>query len=147
MTTQQFKWTDRDTAARDLLQLVYHAPGYLHEQALKLLEAIRSPAVLPDLKAIVLDSDYDVKQRRAALDAIIATPGNVDFYEFEPVLAQIQAVYEVPSYAVQLTKHHPINLAWVLKGMEERDPWEQLRIYLQLLKHGSQIAVEPLLKY
>ncbi len=146
MTPQQFRWIDRDTAARDLLQLVFHAPGYLHEQALKLLEAIRSPAILPELKAIVLDPEYDVRQRRVAFDVIIATPGNVDFHEFETVLSDIWGDYNAPIYAARLTKHHPVNLSWILNGVEAWSPSKQYNTYLRLLYYVPQLVGEPLLK-
>jgi hypothetical protein len=78
MTVKQFKWIDRDQAARDLLQLVYHAPSSLRLHALQLLEAIRSPSAVPELEAIVFDTTLDMWTRIYALRAIAYTPG--DFY-------------------------------------------------------------------
>jgi len=77
VTTQQFKWIDRDTAARDMLQLVYHASPQIAMQALKLLKAIRSPVLIPDLKAIFLDEDYDKYQREKVYEVICATSATV----------------------------------------------------------------------
>jgi hypothetical protein len=78
MAVKQFKWIDRDQAAHDLLQLVYHAPSQIRLDALTLLEAIRSPAIIPDLKQIVFDTTLDVWTRIYALRTIAHTPG--DFY-------------------------------------------------------------------
>lgn len=78
MTIKQFKWIDRDQAARDLLQLVYHAPRFISLPALELLQAIRSPTIIPNLKEIVFDPEISSWIQTCALRAMAHTPG--DFY-------------------------------------------------------------------
>jgi hypothetical protein len=78
MSTQQFKWKDRDTAAQDLLQLAYHAPPSVSSRALMLLRSIRSRNIMPELEAIVLDESREIWPRRYALRAITSISGDVD---------------------------------------------------------------------
>lgn len=78
MSSKRFKWIDRDHAARDLIQIAYHAPPYVSRQALQLLEAILSPAVIPDLEVIVQDEERDMWERKYALRVISKTPGSYD---------------------------------------------------------------------
>jgi hypothetical protein len=144
--TKQFKWIDRDTAARDILQLLYHAPGQLSEQAIKLLQAIRSPAIIPELKAIVLDTEVSVKLRRHALKAIGATPGNVDFQEFEALDLFSASWLDFYTYSRPLLKHHPVNLHWIMPRIEQENPASQLWIYKGMFKHIPVLAVERTMK-
>jgi len=83
--TARFAWVDRATAARDLIQLAYHAPPYTSRLAIQLLQAIRSPTVVPELEAIVLDQEREIWERRYALRAIAATPGDYHMPQFAPL--------------------------------------------------------------
>lgn len=71
-----FVWTDRDTVARQLLQLVMIAPHFVKIRAMQLLQAIRSPAIIPDLIDIYLSprEDYDTFIGYYALKALQTTP-------------------------------------------------------------------------
>ncbi|MEP6987242.1 MAG: hypothetical protein ABI970_16685 [Chloroflexota bacterium] len=143
MPTKQFKWIDRDTAARDILQLVYHAPPQIAEQAVKLLKAIRSPAIIPELKAIFLDKEYDGRIRREVYHAIAATSGNYDFSEFEST--DVKAFMH--RYPFDLLKQHPTNVTWILRDIEAKEPATQLYIYLEIIKFLPEIVIEPILKF
>lgn len=107
-TTGQFKWVDRDTAARDLLQVAYHAPGYIGEQAWKLLSAIRSPALIPEMKAIALDAENP--QHHRAFSIICHTPGNIYLPEFQPSDTFQTRIVSL----IELLKYHPVNQDWIL---------------------------------
>lgn len=78
LTTKRFVWKDRDTAARDMLQLAYHAPITISRQALQLLQAFRSLAIMPELKELMLDETRDFWERRYALQALVQIPHSVD---------------------------------------------------------------------
>jgi hypothetical protein len=84
MGLQRFSWKDRDTAARDMIQLVYHGPEYVRQLAFEVLEAIRSTAVVSELKAIGLDPGLSYQERSAALNALAACPGDISIEELAP---------------------------------------------------------------
>ncbi len=86
MTSKQFKWKDRDTAAQDLLQLVYHAPPSVSSLALNLLHSIRSSSILPDLETIVMDDNRDIWERCYALRGIISVSGDIDMSQLVPYM-------------------------------------------------------------
>lgn len=69
-TTKKFKWVDRDTAARDVLQLVYFAPHRISTLALRLLAALGSTAILYELDEIAHDSSRSQHERRVAQHTI-----------------------------------------------------------------------------
>jgi hypothetical protein len=103
MPTQKFQWKDRDTAAQDLLQLAYHAPPSVSSRALMLLRSIRSPNIMPELEALVLDESRDIWPRRYALRAITAVSGNVDM----PQLAQyMESAFEIRCNAFRKIPHY-----------------------------------------
>lgn len=145
MPTKQFRWIDRDSAARDILQLFYHAPGHLPEQAIKLLQAIRSPAIIYELKSIVLDADVSARICRHILKAIAATPGNIDFYEFESIDLFRDSWLEFYTNSIPLLKHHPVNLHWIKPRIEQENPASKLWIYERILKRIPALAVEQLM--
>jgi len=58
MPSKPFVWKDRDTAARDLLQLAYHGPDAVRNHALLVLISIRSTAIIEDLKALALSQEW-----------------------------------------------------------------------------------------
>ncbi|MBZ0285572.1 MAG: hypothetical protein K8L97_32880 [Anaerolineae bacterium] len=124
-TTQRFAWKDRDTAARDLLQLVHHAPKTISRKALRLLRAIRSPAIIPDLEAILLDPQRDLLERADAYDTICNTPGNFYFFDIERFVENIRIANDgdflVTSGMLELLEHHPSNEAWIFRYLEPFD--------------------------
>jgi hypothetical protein len=81
--TQQFIWKDRAAAAHDLLQLAYYAPPHISQLAIQVLQAIRSPQIVPALTNIVGDTEREIWQRIYALRVITNTPGNFFIPEFE----------------------------------------------------------------
>jgi len=146
VTTQQFKWIDRDTAARDLLQLVYHAPPQIAERAVKLLKAVRSPAIIPELKAMFLDPKYGNRMRTEIYRAICATPGNFDLSEFESIMtSEVFGTYNFYPLVFRLLKHHPNNLTWMIDNIESKTPSQQLDIYMNLLEFFPDVVTEPIL--
>jgi hypothetical protein len=123
-TTKQFAWKDRDTAGYDLLQLVYHAPLSISYYALRLLTVIKSPKIIPDLLAIVLDESQYRSRRVDALRAIARTSGNI----FMPELADIAALSlnrntefirsRFLGEVIMLVGKHPVNGIWFLDVLE-----------------------------
>lgn len=137
-TTKQFAWKDRDTAAHDLLQIVYHAPPFMSLRAARLLIAIRSPKALPELKAIFLDETRNNWVRIYTLRAFSALSGDFLVTELEPFarMAIIQReetirksrnpnpnrVYlelDLLNDILGLADKHPSNRAWLFKILEE----------------------------
>src|SRR5260221_10826846 len=94
MPSKPFAWTDRDTAARDLMQLVYHGTQDIRRGALEALSGIRSTAIINDLKQIVLSRDWPSWDRIYALRAIAAVPGDIYFPELLAIAAKNFATLE-----------------------------------------------------
>ena len=99
MPTKKFAWKDRDNAALDLIQLVYHAPEPVSLQALHILSAIRSLSIVSDLKDIVLDSGNGVWERIYALRAIKKSPAKFIFPNF------LQSLTTIWQHANGLSRH------------------------------------------
>ncbi len=140
-TIQQFKWVDRDTAARDLLQVAYHAPGYISQQAWKLLSAIRSPVLIPELKEVALNANHP--HAYDAYHIIVSTPGNFYFPEFEPPGNDDLTIFRIASLT-DLLRYHPINQEWVLPIIDRALPDQRLQLLRNGLHRNSNIFV-PLL--
>ncbi len=133
MPTQKFKWIDRDTAAKDLLLVAYHAPPSVGSRALSLLRSIRSASIIPELTAIAHDESRDIWERRYALRAINAVPRELDMSQIaqrmeEAFLKRSQA-YERGSASrgyisdmsadfldeiISIVDKHPTNRTWFL---------------------------------
>ncbi len=128
-----------------MLQLAYHAPPQIAKQAVKLLKAIRSPVIIPELKAIFLDEEYDVHLRREIYEVICATQGNYDFSEFEPLIGTVIRVGDLPGL-FRLLKNHPINEVWILHYLEVKKPYSLLFMYSRLLEYLPEFATEQILK-
>ena len=115
-TTQQFGWKDRDTAARDLLQLVYHAPEPISERALELLQAIRSTAVVPELVDIFRDEYRWLSERIDALTVIACTPGDTYLPEAQQYIFipnnQYYGADHFRHRILHFVKNHPSNRGW-----------------------------------
>jgi hypothetical protein len=120
-TTQKFGWKDRDTAARDLLQLVYHAPDDISRRALELLPAIRSSAIVPELLEYVRDEQ--VWNREIALRAVSLASENIYLPELRKHLPGKVNSFNAHTYmfteTVQLVKRHPRNRDWLDESLEE----------------------------
>ncbi|MBC7812283.1 MAG: hypothetical protein H7175_14100 [Burkholderiales bacterium] len=134
--TKRFAWQDRDTAARDLLQLASVAPESLRRRALQLLKAFRSSAIRSDLEQIVLDEKCNGWERRYALRAIAAIPGD----NFLPEFARFATASEDSMFddslfddLLRLASSHPRNLQWVFREVEQQDP----KVYLQVLNRST----------
>ncbi|MEP7293877.1 MAG: hypothetical protein ABI835_18965 [Chloroflexota bacterium] len=116
-TTQKFGWKDRDTTARDLLQLVYHAPEYISLRALALLQAIRSPAIVPELLEIFRDRERSQWERIYALRGVAVTPGNISLPELQaylPVDDDNSTSFSAPfrEDVLFFIQQHPSNQQW-----------------------------------
>ncbi len=153
-TTNQFGWSDRDTAARNMLQFANYAPPSIRLRAIQLLEAFRSPAILSELKQIVLDEARDSWERLYSLRAIASITGDIYLPEFEPLVvgtlssndsygdiyfpqsAQLSfSDYGRLGFAdfLGLLSKHPSNLQWAFRAIEQLPPND----YLELLNHAS----------
>lgn len=140
-TTQRFAWKDRDTAARDLLQLVYHAPKTISYKALRLLSAIRSPAIIPELKTILLTSNQSGGE---VFRAICNTPGNFYFPEFE-IFSSVYLANDEDDWIIYnllpLLKKHPCNGDWIFRHLEPFDPRIRRDVLLDVVHRAP--AFEP----
>jgi hypothetical protein len=139
--TKRFKWVDRDTAASDLLQLAYHAPLYISRLALDLQQAIRSTTITNELQAIALDPDRDEWERRYAMRALAALPGDIRFPALSHLLSdaltehlsklevdasshirtQIRTIEQHIDYLEEvcsLIYQHPSNFTWFLEALD-----------------------------
>ncbi len=83
---QKFSWKDRNTAAYDMLQLVYHGPEHIRLGALQALQAIRASKFIAELKAMALDVGWPFNERSEALSALAAFPENINMPELAPLL-------------------------------------------------------------
>ncbi|MEL6407756.1 MAG: hypothetical protein AAFR81_25530, partial [Chloroflexota bacterium] len=92
--TKQFAWKDRDIAGQDLLQLVYHAPPSISRLSARLLIAIRSNEILPQLHNIILDENVDRWIRIYALHAFSMASDDIYMPEFKPLVQASIAEYE-----------------------------------------------------
>lgn len=116
LTTSKFGWKDRDTAARDLLQLVYHAPEPISQRALELLQAIRSPAIVPELLEIFRDENRVLSERIHALTVIAHTPGDIYLPESQQYISMPENRYYLSDHfrhrILLFVKNHPSNRNW-----------------------------------
>ncbi len=170
-SSKQFTWKNRDTAAHDMLQLVYHAPPYISLLAARLLVAFRSMQILPQLTNLILDENLNGWLRIYALRAYSATPANKLAKEFEELaraallqreqnleitdvrsnsrgILQIDLLNELST----LADNHPANRTWFFQAIDEAHPLVQ-RQYLGIdaLRHHhsekfKQIVVQQLFK-
>jgi hypothetical protein len=139
-STRQFVWQDRDTAASDLLQVAYFAPESIRRRALQLLQAFRSPIILPELEQIVMDEERNIWERRYALRAIAATPGDIyvpHFARFE--LGEEFTIHNKLSFGelIGLVKNHPSNTEWLFQKIEQLIPKVRVRVLGDLTSYGG----------
>jgi hypothetical protein len=169
--TQQFVWKDRDTAAHDLLQLAYYAPPHISRLAIQVLQAIRSPQIVPALTAIVGDTEREIWQRIYALRAITNTPGYFFIPEFEQHaqlaiqkrIIKVRGLPRKPSdnlwFGIDLLEEidsfvskHPQNQAWFLAALDSiEEPYvlwrflEHILLFHQSMEYKQQL-IERLFK-
>jgi hypothetical protein len=144
-TTKRFQWIDRDTAARDLLQLVYHAPESVSKKAVHLLKAIRSPAVIPELQAIMLDDQRTFFERKDALDAIIETPGDIYMPELYTALHfhnEFGVQFPEGNQLFRLADCHPSNRIALFDYIDSLSP-ESLSVISQHFAHSIPESIAP----
>jgi hypothetical protein len=140
MPTKRFVWKDRDTAALDLIQLVYHAPYPISLHALDILSAIRSPIITVDLKEIVLDPDYSYWERIYALRALgnvladiyfpeLAELAEEEFQERQWVIAETASGHRKPYFhekmlgdVIGFVGTQPSNNTWLFEALDQADP-------------------------
>jgi hypothetical protein len=142
--TTQFGWKDRDTAARDMLQLARYAPESIRRRALQLLEAFRSPLILPELKQIVMDEGRHVWERRYALRAIASIPGDIYLPEFSHFESTEDRWFSLTlEDFLALGSKHPSNLQWLFSNIEQLEPkayLEQLSLAANYFHEGIDLA-------
>jgi hypothetical protein len=143
MPTKRFVWKDRDTAAQDLVRLPYHAPQFISERALDIVAALHSSAIVPDLRAITLDSEREYWERVYSLRALGTTPGDIFFPELGSVAEQdllkrrqiisqsavdierANELYVPPDMMADIivfTARHPRNKGWLFELLDRADP-------------------------
>src|SRR5260221_4795728 len=142
MPLQKFAWKDRDTVARDMMQLVYHGPQHVRHIALEVLQSIRSTAIILELKAIALDTDLLYQDRSDALEALAACPGDISIEELAPFVKRyfegrwnlVQEARNTSAYAMdtdqlfsegamlysifKMVSTHPVNRPWFFELLE-----------------------------
>ncbi|MBK8020036.1 MAG: hypothetical protein IPK19_01110 [Chloroflexi bacterium] len=150
----QFRWRDRDSAARDILQLVYHAPPFISRLAAGLLHAFHSSAIVPELRALVLDEEVEYWTRIYALRAISSAQGDILAMEFQPLAqAAIQQRHEQMMLEAEgevcirrapivelgelaeFVDAHPSNHEWFFALIDLADPRVQERFLSSELYH------------
>lgn len=152
--TKQFSWKNRDSAAYDLLQMVYHSPPYISSLSARLLSAIRSVESLPQLRDIVLDDKTDAWIRIYALRACSKIPVDVLTEEFkqltqqaisnkESVFLSSQKGYgrlepDLLSELANFAANHPKNRDWFFELLDKAQPAIMMRfIAYELLRRHS----------
>lgn len=170
-TTKQFSWKDRDTAAQDLLQLAYYAPPFISRLAIQVLQAVRSPRIVPELIAIVGDTDREIWQRIYALRAITHTHGDFFVPELEEhahraLRNRIMKVRKLPIkpsknlyFGIDLLEEissfvgrQPLNQTWFFAALDNADEpfvlWrflEYILLFFQPIEYKQEL-IKRLLK-
>jgi hypothetical protein len=132
-TIQRFSWKGRDAAARDLLQLVYHAPERIGYRALELLKAIRSPEVVPELLSMfrnTTDKSISWTEHIRIFEAIAATPADLylpemeEHFDLERRKRNHNDTFERISYS--LAANNPRNQEWLFALIDKLSPKTRL---------------------
>src|SRR5579859_1599542 len=165
MPTKRFVWKDRDAAALDLIQLAYHAPQPLSQNALYILSAIRSPSIVPDLKAITLDAERDTWERICALRALTSVPGDFYFPELAAIVEQDLLRHQQIIAQSDRDLHHVFipnnmledildfaletqsNRAWLLHRLDQADPPVLCRLLTSKLNYQMSEEFAELLRH
>ncbi|HEX2621971.1 MAG TPA: hypothetical protein VHL11_17565 [Phototrophicaceae bacterium] len=154
-TNQRFKWQDRDSAALDLLQLVYHAPLSISWLAITLLEAIRSPVAIEPMYAIVVDEARHPWERRAAWRTAAASGGNLYLPHLADFISENLLIYQ---YSLRWTASpfnlegilefvllHPSNQVWFFDVLQHLSPISQRTILLQMFDIHTKIPSDEMI--
>ena len=119
----KFKWQDRDTAARDMLQLLRHGPPSVRSGALRVLQAIRSPVAADALLAMVQDTEYSECERAAALRTFGTLPGDIHVPQLAPLfrtqLFLMSDWYRMALDFTAILDNHPSNRPWFFQVLTE----------------------------
>lgn len=133
ISKKPFSWVDRDTAAHDLIQLVYHAPNSISLRALYLLNAIQSPSIVGELKTIFWNGDWPTLWRYHALQAIISAPADIYMPEIRKCLESDTTELAIENDAFDLAVKHASNQDWFLDYLDSlplEKKWHRLFRYL-----------------
>jgi HEAT repeat protein len=166
---QRFSWKDRDTAAHNMLQLVYHGPEHIRLGALRALQAIRSSKYIDELKAIALDVNWPFAERSEALRALAVFPKDLYLPELVPLLKDywagrwktVEAVMHSSldsvtdhqlhaernlSWAILTTiGAHQSNYQWFFEFLEHIAPTTRSEVLSHAIGATCQSPLEPLL--
>lgn len=168
VTTKRFQWVDRDTAARDLLQLVDSASFLDTTSALKALRGIRSTAIIQDLINIAFDITRNFWERRYALYVLNVTPENLNLAALAPLFddelerrrkrlvdekittmkkGQTFHLFEDTADTILgLFVEHPQNLPWILQSLNKADPLVVCLLLSECSVHVPDMAMAPLIE-
>lgn len=154
MPTKKFAWKDRDSAALDLIQLAYHAPLHISQDALHVLSAIHSDAIIPDLKEITLDAERDDWERMCALRALAHSADDMYFPELIPLTdeALSKRQQRIMQYKITPDKledfhfssdllddivtfvaKHGSNTSWLWSSFDQADPFAMYSLLVDQL--------------
>jgi hypothetical protein len=166
---QRFSWKDRDTAAYDMLQLVYHGPEHIRLGALRALQAIRSSKYIDELKAIALDVKWPFAERSEALQALAVFPEDLHLPELAPLLKdywtgrwrtvaaamnrssdsvtddQLYAERNLSQTILTTVGAHPSNHQWFFEFLEQIAPTTRTEVLSHAIGATCQSPLEPLL--
>ena len=166
MPTKRFQWKNRDTAARDLLQIVYHAPPFISRDALRLLSAIRANVIVPDLKKIVLDSNRDQWDSIFALRSIRSISEDIYFPELARCVRQafktrqkfvvqwrsqtdqgddVHFPYDIVEDAINFVACHPSNQGWLFECFDLASPRVLRGVLVKQLFYSSSGSMQKIL--
>ena len=169
MPLQKFAWKDRDTVARDMMQLVYHGPQHVRHIALEVLQSIRSTAIALELKALALDTDLSYQDRSDALNTLAACPGDISIEELAPFVKasfdgrwhlvqearntstfnldreQLFSEYWMLMSIFKVVSSHPINRSWFFELLEQTTPALRCDVLCEAINATCQQELEPIL--
>ena len=137
--TYQFHWQDRDTAARDMLQLLRYGPYAIRIKALRTLEAIASPVATDALVDVFLDEKRDaVRERYWAGEAIRSLPGDVYLPQLAPLFrAHLPKsppdVENLASVILLIADCHPSNRDWCFAEFAQATPAVQCSTIISMM--------------
>jgi hypothetical protein len=160
-TIPQLKWTDRETAARDLLAVANgHEDLQIRQAALNALRGIRFPGIANDLIKIALDRKRNEAERLFALCAFGDLPGNIYAPQLVDLLVTDLAKYTewVKQYGVEspieielpydsatlglgnfiplclssIVNNHRSNERWFFLTIDQSDPVVACYFYCQM---------------
>lgn len=144
--TKQFSWNNREQAAQDLLQIVYHSPPSSSQKAIQLLQAIRSPQIVLELVALACDKSRSLPQRFHSIVAI--TELDSDIYVPELAIVMKELIEEdliccrnnytkiigvdgnLLGEILSLVNHHPSKQDWFIANLNQIEELSLIRKYI-----------------